>query len=59
MRRHTFVIRMWTEYQNPDPAAWRATVVDARTGDDRHLGSVDDLVEYLLGMTREAGPDGN
>jgi hypothetical protein len=33
--------------------------VDARTGDDRHFGSVDDLARYLLGMTREAGPDGN
>ncbi len=49
-KRHTivFVIRLWAEYLNEDPCAWRGTLSGVEPMDDVPFASLEELKALIM-----------
>lgn len=53
MHRHpsrtteTFILRLWMEYQEQMPPAWRGEIVRVSTGERMHFASLGEMSEHL------------
>ena len=53
MHRHlsrtteTFILRLWMEYQEQMPPAWRGEIVRVSTGEQMHFTSLGEMSEIL------------
>jgi hypothetical protein len=51
-RTETFIVRIWAEYLEQTPAAWRGEIVHIGSGEVRRFGDLDEMDEYVQRCVR-------
>lgn len=53
----SFVIRAWNEFEHekerPNPAGWRFTFIDTRTGKERYFQNLESLIQHIQTLLAE------
>lgn len=58
-RTETFVVRIWAEYLEQTPPAWRGEVEHVGSGHKVYLQEASDVLEFIAAHTSEAAGHGN
>jgi len=50
-RTETFIVRLWAEYLEQAPPAWRGEIEHVGSKEVMHFGNVDEMLEFIEGLT--------
>lgn len=53
-RTVTFIVRMWTEYLEQTPPAWRGEIEHVGSGEKAHFREASDVVRFIAAHVSEA-----